>query len=93
MTAHPRRTRARPLLLLLLLGIAAIAPGGVAAHAELEETLPAADATVEGSPTEVSATFSEALLADGSSLSLRDAEGAEIAAVITIVFVLLPIGG
>ena len=71
--------RALPLLLLLLLGAAAVAPVGVAAHAELEETVPAADATVEGSPTEVSATFSETLLADRSSLSLRDAEGAEVA--------------
>jgi methionine-rich copper-binding protein CopC len=71
--------RARPLVLLLLLAIAAIAPGGVAAHAELEETVPAADSSVEGVPTEVSAAFSEALLEDGSSLSLRDAEGTEVA--------------
>ena len=70
--------RASPLLLLLL-GIAAIAPSGVAAHAELEATVPAADTTVEGVPTEVAATFTEALLEDGSSLSLRDAAGTEVA--------------
>jgi methionine-rich copper-binding protein CopC len=72
--------RARPLaLLLLLLAIGAIAPSGVAAHAELEATVPAADSTVEGVLTEVSAAFSEALLEDGSSLSLRDPAGTEVA--------------
>lgn len=51
----------------------------VAAHAELLETTPEDGATVEGTPTEIVAVFSEALEEDGSSLSLRDAAGDEVA--------------
>lgn len=50
--------RARPLVLLLLFAIAAIAPSGVVAHAELQETVPAEDSTAVGAPTDVSATAS-----------------------------------
>ena len=76
-------TRHRPLAslgaLLLLVLASLAAPTLVAAHAELEATTPDADATVDGTPTEISATFSEALEVDGSSLTLRDAAGTELA--------------
>lgn len=77
MTRHARRPRA-PWLVASLLVLSALSPSIVAAHAELLETSPLADATVAGTPAEISATFSEAIGAD-SALSLRDAAGDEIA--------------
>ncbi len=77
MTRHARPPRA-PWLVVGLLILSALIPSTVAAHAELVETSPAADATVEGTPTEISATFSEGIEPD-SGLSLRDAAGDEIA--------------
>ena len=68
-----------PLGALLLFVASMLLPAGVLAHAELEATLPDDAATVEGSPAEISATFSEALVIDGSSLTLRDATGTELA--------------
>jgi methionine-rich copper-binding protein CopC len=64
--------------MILLIG-SMLLPAGVLAHAELEATVPADAAAVEGSPIEISATFSEALAIDGSSLTLRDASGGELA--------------
>jgi methionine-rich copper-binding protein CopC len=61
------------------LAIALFVPATAMAHAELEETSPADGVTVEGTPSEISATFSEALVADGSVLSLRDPAGDELA--------------
>lgn len=61
------------------LALALLAPAAAVAHAELEATSPADGVTVEGTPAEISATFSEALEADGSGLSLRDAAGQEVA--------------
>jgi methionine-rich copper-binding protein CopC len=77
----PSNTRWRPaaVLILLALVLSLLAPAVAMAHAELVSTDPAEGATVEGSPTEISATFSEALLAEGSGLSLRDAAGERIA--------------
>ena len=54
-------------------------PAGVAAHAELEKATPADGATVEGTPAEISATFSEALDPDRSTFSLRTAAGERLA--------------
>lgn len=56
-----------------------IAPASVAAHAELESTTPDEGSTVEGTPPEIIAVFSEALLADGSGISLRDSAGDRVA--------------
>ncbi|HEX6869151.1 MAG TPA: copper resistance protein CopC, partial [Candidatus Limnocylindrales bacterium] len=81
MTTPSRRRRTGasigPALVLLLLVI--LFPTAVAAHAEFVESTPADGTTVEGTPPEIAAVFSEAL-EDASSLSLRDASGAEIAA-------------
>ncbi len=77
MTARPIRAHLVALaavsVLLLLL------PLNVAAHAELLETVPAADSTVAGTPDELSATFSEPLLVDGSTFSIRNAAGERLA--------------
>jgi hypothetical protein len=56
-----------------------LAPATVAAHAELETATPEEGATVEGSPPEIIAVFSEALLTDGSGISLRDSAGDRVA--------------
>ena len=78
MMPRPRVLAFRLALLMMVLGVALALPAVAAAHAELERVAPDADATVEGTPTEISATFSEALDPD-SALSLRDASGTEIA--------------
>src|SRR5687768_15868765 len=54
-------------------------PGTATAHAELIEATPADGATVEGTPDEISATFSEPLETDGSTFSLRNAAGERLA--------------
>ncbi len=54
-------------------------PTSVAAHAELVTATPADGATVEGTPTEISATFSEPLETDGSTFSLRNGAGERLA--------------
>jgi copper resistance protein C len=54
-------------------------PSTVTAHAELETSTPEDGATVEGTPTEVVGTYSEAMSADGSSLRLVDAGGTVVA--------------
>lgn len=57
-----------------------VLPATVAAHAELLEATPADGATVEGTPREISASFSEPLETDGSTFSLRSAAGERLAA-------------
>jgi len=47
-------------------------PAAVAAHAELDLPTPADGATVEGTPDDVSGTFTQRIDPDGSSLVLRD---------------------
>ena len=73
------RRRLAAFLSLVALALALVVPASVAAHAELVETDPAAGTAVEGTPTEITATFTEALLAEGSGLSLRDAAGDRVA--------------
>ena len=55
-----------------------LAAGAALGHAELVESSPADGASVPP-PTEVVATFSEAIVGDRSSLEVRDAAGATIA--------------
>jgi methionine-rich copper-binding protein CopC len=69
----------RTLAILALLALTLAVPASAIAHAELVRTTPADGATVEGTPPEIVAVFSEGLDADGSSLSLRDPSGDEIA--------------
>ena len=57
----------------------ALLPATVAAHAELVEATPADGATVEGTPEEISAEFTEPLETDGSTFSLRNAAGERLA--------------
>lgn len=75
-------TRRFPARLLALTAVAAlllVLPATAAAHAELLETIPADGATVEGTPDELVAAFDDALEADESSLSIRNAAGERLA--------------
>ena len=64
----------------VLLVVAWLASASLAvAHAELVTAAPAPDSTVEVAPTELTATFSEALDGPKSSLEVRDAGGTVIA--------------
>lgn len=63
----------------LLLVLMLLTPTAVTAHAALDIATPADGATVEGSPAEVAGTYTQDLVADGSSLQLRDAAGTVIA--------------
>ena len=75
-----RRTPARLVALVALATTLLILfPATAAAHAELEKATPADGATVEGTPEEISATFNEALVTDGSTFSLRNAAGERLA--------------
>lgn len=58
-----------------LLVFTLLTPSTIAAHAALDTTTPADGATVEGTPAEVAGTYTQDLVADGSSLQLRDAAG------------------
>ena len=60
------------------LALGLLLPATVSAHAELTATTPADGVVVVGDPTELSATFSEALSAT-STLSLRNASGERLA--------------
>jgi len=54
-------------------------PGLVLAHAELDTSDPADGTTVTGTPASISATYTETLDPDGSSLILVDFQGTELA--------------
>jgi methionine-rich copper-binding protein CopC len=54
-------------------------PGLVVAHAELDTSEPADGTTVTGTPAKISATYTETLDPDGSSLVLVDFQGTELA--------------
>jgi copper resistance protein C len=56
-----------------------VLPSVALAHAELVKASPKDGATVQGTPTEIVGTYSEAMDPDGSSLRLLDAAGTEIA--------------
>jgi len=74
--------RSIPVWFLALAAVAAVLllfPAIVAAHAELDVPTPADGATVEGSPGEVSGTFTQAIDPDGSSLVLRDTNARVVA--------------
>lgn len=71
--------QARFLVLIAVAALLLLFPASVTAHAELLEATPADGATVEGTPEEISATFSEPLETDGSTFSLRNAAGERLA--------------
>jgi methionine-rich copper-binding protein CopC len=77
MTTRPRSLASLGALVLLLASM--LVPAATLAHAELDVATPANGATVEGSPPEISGTFTQDVEPDESSLQLRDAEGTVIA--------------
>lgn len=76
MSRPSRRAGAAAACLVLLLGLGL--PAAVAAHAELETVTPADGATITVAPTEVVATFSEALDPAKSSIVLAEVGGATV---------------
>lgn len=56
-----------------------MSPGLALAHAELTNSDPAADAVLDTPPSEVVLTFGAELDPDGSSFSVTDADGVEVA--------------
>ena len=79
MTVNDLRRRERAAILVLASLVLAAFPSVVAAHAALDVATPPDGAVVEGTPPEVSGTFTQDLEVDGSSLQLRDANGEVIA--------------
>lgn len=82
---HSRRGRAsrairslRPLVAIIATLLFLAVPLSVAAHAELDTMTPTDGATVNGSPTQVVATFTEELDAGASNLRLVNAAGAVV---------------
>jgi len=73
------RQSARMAVVAALATLLIVAPITVLAHAELDVATPADGATVEGSPPEVSGTYTHDMDVDGSSMQLRDADGTVIA--------------
>ena len=74
-----RTIRARVAALVAVAVTLLLFPAIVAAHAELLEATPTDGATVEGTPADISAMFSEPLATDGSTFSLRNAAGERLA--------------
>lgn len=75
---HIPASRLQAILLVAVLALLML-PSVVMAHAELETSTPKDGATVEGTPTEIVGTYSEAMDSAGSSLKLLDAAGTQIA--------------
>lgn len=74
-----RATRVRIVALAAVTATLLLFPAIAAAHAELLEATPADGATVEGTPPEINARFTEPLETDGSTFSLRNAAGERLA--------------
>jgi methionine-rich copper-binding protein CopC len=76
-----RRVPARRFRLVVPVAVIALVllPSVALAHAELETSIPKDGATVEGTPTEIAGTYSEAMDPDGSSLKVLDADGTQVA--------------
>jgi methionine-rich copper-binding protein CopC len=77
-----KRTRSMRIRSLLAAGAAAALlaalPAVATAHAELESSTPAAGANLDTAPTTVTLNFSEGLDPDGSSFTVKDADGHEV---------------
>ncbi len=73
--AIPRRRAILPGVIVALF----LLPSVVMAHAELVESTPTDGATLDASPTEIFATYSEAMDPSGSSLKLVDKDDKELA--------------
>jgi methionine-rich copper-binding protein CopC len=68
-----RSTSAVRVALACAVALILLVPTLVSAHAELDTATPPDGSTVEGSPPEVSGTYTQDMKADGSSIQLRDA--------------------
>lgn len=77
MTAHPASRRLATALGLTLLVL--VNATAVSADTTLLETIPGADATLDGAPDRIVATFDQALGADASSIILRGPNGDDLA--------------
>ena len=75
----PRSGRRNAATILGVVACLLLVPGLVLAHAELDTSEPADGTTVTGTPASISATYTEALDPDGSSLVLVDFQGTELA--------------
>ena len=77
---RPLPVRRPGILLAAATALVLLLPGLAAAHAELQTSTPADTAVVQGTPPEISGTYSERVKVDGSSLVLQDAgTGKELA--------------
>ena len=77
---RPLPVRRPGILLAAATALVLLLPGLAAAHAELQTATPADTAVVQGTPPEISGTYSERVKVDGSSLVLQDAgTGKELA--------------
>jgi len=81
MTLERRRLCLRTRSWLAAAAVAALVaalPAAAIAHAELESSTPAAGANPDAAPTTVTLNFSEELKPDGSSFTVKDADGHEV---------------
>ena len=77
---RPLPVRRPGILMVAATTLVLLLPGLAAAHAELQTSTPANTEVVQGTPAEISATYSERVKVDGSSLVLQDAgTGKELA--------------
>lgn len=76
---HPSRPSRSQFLVAAAVFALFLMPSVAMAHAELEVARPRDGSTVEGTPDEVAGRYSEAMDADGSSLTLVGPDDAEIA--------------
>jgi methionine-rich copper-binding protein CopC len=77
---RPLPVRRPGILLVAATALVLLLPGLVAAHAALETATPSDTEVVQGTPPEISGTYSERVKVDGSSLVLQDAgSGKELA--------------
>jgi methionine-rich copper-binding protein CopC len=75
----PGRGRSVTLLAAVAFSVALAAPAAVFGHAELDTITPANGSTVTTAPTEIVATFTEALDPSKSSIVVLNAAGAQVA--------------
>lgn len=74
-----RPTLGRLFAAALIAALLASLPGSVAAHSALDAATPVDGATVDGTPPEVSGTYTQDIETVGSSIQLRDASGTVVA--------------
>lgn len=71
-------TTTRAFALMIALGFALLTSGIASAHAEFVSSTPAPDSTLTVAPSTVVIAFSEELNADGNTITVKDAAGAQV---------------